>query len=962
MRSPLMLALALLTASNFTLSSAVLAADAQLVSAPVTLSTKDLSTEIGSRLMRVREFGFIREEAARLGVKAYLFGGTAAGYAHYVKWDMQREKGDPRFQPNRFDYDYTNIYRSTQDLDIVIDGNEEQAKKLQAALQEKFPHLQGSKTAWEVRLLTQDMGDKQAILNNPDFMNQHTDSNSTGLIEITKPTHGDSVVRDVRDWKSHEPYFLKDIQDGTLHYYFSPSHESTKFAKEGRNPPILSAIRFLTKAFQYELKIKPEDLTRIQKIIREFDPKEIAKNDYVAKWIEKNSKKLIQNAVNIEYAHTTLDRLGLREKLSSIKANPNEQDSLAWWLNKEPLRTKPVGQGTGKTAHELGLDIVAHETNNYLAYESITRAHTGDPNVLTSRQGATGELAVHGDGFYTRIGTKGAVGSGLTIRFHLDPNAREGVDFEKAAEDFVVIKNKAAIRVIPESLSIGPVEYLEMVAAEKMGDESDLGIRERLERKMINRQNSLSAKERETLLKMLENESEKSKPSMTFFASFKKIFPNLFDQMSERTAENLKSLTLKILKNVQSPTGKVPPGLPLAMSFLPKDSAADVIQAFLRLDQIPLASFNSNFDTLFDKYLSKIPPKDFESLYKKLLPKILSMHGPATFGQSSHAPIIHNILMKHAAGISPDLIRPLLRHLGNPEIRYSANRRLLDWEIDHKSRIPWLGEERLHALKTGDEREKRGAMDYFSRQPLTDEVDQLVYQELRSGDKMSAIKFFAQTGSIRPDSERLVFDYLIKNLREIDTASTVALYFKKHPPKDIAIVRDIIDRAEADLSFRYNFTEIVVAAARSNPELTDRITDVRTLGQLNCQTERCLQLYLKALSLDHFSKEQLLSGRLSIDTEVVRYLNPPVDQRIIDAIGKLVIHPSVGEAPKQDAAFYYAKLGGKAPEIRTEALRVMDKYLEKPLAFDKQLSEKQQLRQKLAEGCIVQSLKATLEN
>jgi hypothetical protein len=465
----------------------------ETVSSAHEISLHELEHGIADRLKRVEEFKFIEQEAAKLGVRAWLFGGTAAGYAHYVKWDMQREKGDPRFQRDRFDYDYTNIYRSTQDLDIVIDGNPGQAQKLQSALQEKYPHLQGSKTAWEVRLLTQDMGDKQAILNNPDFMNQHTDSNSTGMVEITKPHAGESVIRDVRDWTSKEPYFLKDVHDGMLHYYFSPLHESTKFAKEGRNPPILSAIRFLTKAFQYELKIRPEDLEQIKKVIHDFDPKRDTQNSYVANWIEKNGKKLIQNAVNIEYAWDTLEKLGLRQKLIAIRGNVSAQESLAWWLNKEPLRTLPVGSGSGKTAKELGLDVVAHETNNFLAYESITRAHTGDPNVLISRNGAPGEAAVSGDGFYTKVGQEGARGTGLTIRFHLDPNARQGTDFDyHPHSNFVILKNKAALKVIPESLNIGPVEYFEKLAATEapgllqsfQPKNSDLGIFEKLKRRI----------------------------------------------------------------------------------------------------------------------------------------------------------------------------------------------------------------------------------------------------------------------------------------------------------------------------------------------------------------------------------------------------------------------------------------------------------------------------------------------
>jgi hypothetical protein len=461
-------------------------------------SLAELQGAIENRLQRVQEFEFIRQEAQRLGVRAWLFGGTAAGYAHYVKWDMLRESGDRRFQPDRFDYDYTNIYRSTQDLDIVIDGKPEQAEELQKTLAAKYPHLQGSKSAWEVRLLKEDMGDKLAILKNPDFLNQHSDSNSTGMIEITKPKAGESVVRDIRDWNSREPFFLKDIRDGALHYYFSQKHDSTKFAKEGRNPPILSAIRYLTKAFQYELKLRPEDLARIKKVISDFNPNKDTRNDYVKNWIEKNAKKLIQNAVNIEYAWDTLESLGLRKKLIAIRDNPGQLDSLAWWMEKEPLRMQALGKGSGKTAKELGLDIVAHESNGFLAYESITRAHTGEPNVLISRNGASGEAAIYGDGFYTKIGKEGAAGTGYTIRFHLNPNAREGTDFilPKQSPDYVLVRNKAALDVIPESMNMTPVDYFRILAGGKSGiSQADRGILEKFKRRVSAKMGNMSESE-----------------------------------------------------------------------------------------------------------------------------------------------------------------------------------------------------------------------------------------------------------------------------------------------------------------------------------------------------------------------------------------------------------------------------------------------------------------------------------
>jgi hypothetical protein len=180
-------------------------------------------------------------------------------------------------------------------------------------------------------------------------------------------------------------------------------------------------------------------------------------------------------------------------------------------MNKEPLRTKVIGQGNGKTARELGLDIVAHETNNFLAYESITRAHTGDPNVLISRNDASGEAAINGDGFYTRTGREGARGTGLTIRFHVDPNAREGTDFIRVSGlDHVIFRNKAALKVIPESLDIGPVEYFRMLASQDIGiDSSDRGILEKLRRRIGNKFQVLSKEQQDEIYQILKLEVSK---------------------------------------------------------------------------------------------------------------------------------------------------------------------------------------------------------------------------------------------------------------------------------------------------------------------------------------------------------------------------------------------------------------------------------------------------------------------
>ena len=475
-------------------------------------STKALAAAIKEKVNSVEEFRFIREQAKILGIKdVYAFGGTASAFAHYVNWEMKMSAGDSRYQKDRFDYDYTNIFRSNQDLDIVIDGSEEQAKQLEALLAEKFPHFQGSKTAWEVRLLREGMGNKESLLHNPNFLNQHTDSNSTGMINLMDRK---DVIKDIRDWESVESNFIRDIAEGKLHLYFSSLHNTTTRAKEGLNPPIIFAIRALTKAVQYELELRPEDWQILRKVIREFDPSSVEKMPpYVGTWLEKNSKKLIQNAVNIEYAWKLIDDLGLRNKLIAIKGDAFSEGSMAWWLSREPLRSKKLGsKHQGITALEYFKEkgypiddqrlVLAHETNSFLAYESITRAHTGEANVLSSRNGAIGELAAYGDGFYTKVGRLGARGTGLTIRFELNPDAILGVDFETKNE-IIIIKNKNAIRVIPESLNLSLPQFFELIARDKEISKNDLALFEKMRRRLLNKAGLLTAEEMEAIVKII---------------------------------------------------------------------------------------------------------------------------------------------------------------------------------------------------------------------------------------------------------------------------------------------------------------------------------------------------------------------------------------------------------------------------------------------------------------------------
>jgi hypothetical protein len=456
------------------------------------ISKQEISDHIAHQIGLVPEFQYMRETAHKMGLRVWLFGGTASSFLHYAKWDLAKNKGLMDLQKDRFDFDFTNIFRSTQDLDLVIDGTVDKAQEFERIMKEKFPHFLGSKTKWETRTLRYHrgvptkIGFKEALLNDKDFEKQNTDSHSLGLVEITLSQ--DPMTRDLRHWNEPKGHsvFLEDALNNEITYFRSPEHFTTARAQAGENPEILSVLRLLVKAFQYELTFSEQSLIPMGEIIKTFNPSSVT-NSVAQHKIEETAKKLIFHAVNLEYTINKLEELGLRQKLIQM-GDPNEAHSFAWWINREPLRSKPVGLGRGKTAKALGIDIVAHETSDFLAYESITRAHSGEPNVLISREDTVGESAVFGKGFYTQLGRLGARNTGLTIRFTVDPLAREGSDFiiHREADTFIIFQNKKALKIIQESLNFTLDDFIHFAKTNKelLIDHSDGALLEKLKRRL----------------------------------------------------------------------------------------------------------------------------------------------------------------------------------------------------------------------------------------------------------------------------------------------------------------------------------------------------------------------------------------------------------------------------------------------------------------------------------------------
>ena len=172
-------------------------------------------------------------------------------------------------------------------------------------------------------------------------------------------------------------------------------------------------------------------------------------------------------------------------------------------MNKEPLASNGrLGQErTARPPTELGITRSRTRRTTF-SPTSRSRARTRASRTSSSRATETdGEAAAYGDGFYTRRGASGARGTGLTIRFSVNPEAREGKDF--TARRFVIFRNRNALRVIPESLSLEPEAYFRFLLDGEGFDHSDLGILERLKRRVGIKLRALGAPERGRIVSIL---------------------------------------------------------------------------------------------------------------------------------------------------------------------------------------------------------------------------------------------------------------------------------------------------------------------------------------------------------------------------------------------------------------------------------------------------------------------------
>jgi hypothetical protein len=494
----------------------------------IPVDPSELERAIAERRKLIPEFSQIANEAEKRGFRVFLAGGLAASYGDFVKHQVLAEQGKETIQSARLANISSNVVLPEQDYDLVLtraDGKAESAEdlsKFKSWLETKMPKTLEGMSKWDVIGLKTTVGKHIAVEGDPDFASQNNDSLSIGLIELTTPPDGKSVISEAHHMAkpSGKSVFLNDIAGDGITFLESPMHHQTAKAAAGNNPEILGAIRFLNKSLQFNKEISRDQYRRIERIISSFDPKSLAPGSYPYNWIQKRGKHLLNHAYDPNEAIRILDQLGLRKKLMELGGSSNRVGSLAWWLNKEPLPLHPVGSAPAgaNTAGELGIKQVAHETHDF-AHRLISWRYDALPRAFVSREGQLGETAHYGKGFYTANGNNASsfskAAQGSTIVFNVDPSAMEGRDFIQLEDNpngvrwlngsklsvrqetreyspsVCITQQLTQLTIVPRPGSFPIVPKIDKVLAAIIGGEAYLVVSGKLSKKSI--QNSLNA-------------------------------------------------------------------------------------------------------------------------------------------------------------------------------------------------------------------------------------------------------------------------------------------------------------------------------------------------------------------------------------------------------------------------------------------------------------------------------------
>jgi len=115
-------------------------------------------------------------------------------------------------------------------------------------------------------------------------MRQHTDSHSTGLIDVND--------REVTDARSNPPRFLEDVEKGKLHYYSPTSIRRPRASRKGKIRRSFPRSGFSRKRFSTSWRLPPK-IAEDSGVIEEFQREAGSENGLRARFDRKERQEVI---------------------------------------------------------------------------------------------------------------------------------------------------------------------------------------------------------------------------------------------------------------------------------------------------------------------------------------------------------------------------------------------------------------------------------------------------------------------------------------------------------------------------------------------------------------------------------------------------------------------------------------------------------------------------------------------
>lgn len=432
--------------------------------APV--SAEALEQAAKTRAALVPAFARMAKEAEARGLEIFVLGGAATSFAAHVKAGLCAEAGDDRLRKEWVSSNELDAFLNltTQDLDLVVsraDGKPEslaEIEAIEAALRAEIPgvdiDVRGYRTPKDEI--------HHPLTAGSSFFDEH--HNSMDYLALQLTGSGPALIDLAYQAGVSAHSAVQDLAAGQIRLALSPKHDSTPTGHTGDSPAVKHAVRALIKAVRHGLEPDAATKTEMKALFSGWIPS-TSTSDVVGRWMGRNLKKLVADALDLPSAFRLLEEVGALSGLRAVG-----EPELSSLFNRRPLLLEAPDSVAGAgTAASLGLDRLWHITDSYEAYVAMTRTPLQRPNMFAST-GSAGTAANYGAGaYFTQAGevwggNSGAAKSAHVVEVRLNPEAKEGVDFRRVVSDsgqtFIVVMNRDSL-----SLDQKPIHQLSLAQA-----------------------------------------------------------------------------------------------------------------------------------------------------------------------------------------------------------------------------------------------------------------------------------------------------------------------------------------------------------------------------------------------------------------------------------------------------------------------------------------------------------------